>query len=95
MILITTGTYYNLDKSDKPSINDSIPIVTLSTTVKDKKVFGVISDKEDSNTYRKTNTGNFVSLYDKADETDRVFINSIGEGAIWVCNENGDLKMGI
>ena len=63
MIVITTGTYYNLDKSDKPSINDSIPIVTLSTTVKDKRVFGAISDKEDSNNYRKTNTGKFVSLF--------------------------------
>ena len=94
MIVITTGTYYNLDKSDKPFINDSIPIVTLSTTIKDKKVFGVISDKEDSNNYRKTNTGNFVSLYDKTDETDRVFINSLGEGAIWVCNEQGNLGNG-
>ena len=46
MIVTTTGTYYNLDKSDKPSINDSIPIVTLSTTVKNKKVFGVISQKK-------------------------------------------------
>ena len=30
----------------------------------------------------------------KKDETDRVFINSIGEGAIWVCDENGGLDNG-
>ena len=33
-------------------------------------------------------------VYDKTDETDRVFINSLGEGAIWVCNENGNLDNG-
>ena len=30
----------------------------------------------------------------KKDETDRVFINSIGEGAIWVCDEQGNLENG-
>ena len=55
---------------------------------------GLYLKKKDSDNYRKTNTGNFVSLYNKTDETDRVFINSLGEGAIWVCNENGNLDNG-
>ena len=46
MIVASTGTYYNLDKSTTPKINESIPVVTLTSTLKDKKVFGVISGKE-------------------------------------------------
>ena len=34
---MASGNYYNLDKDTKPTINDSIPIVKLSSTIKDKK----------------------------------------------------------
>ena len=40
-IVSTTGNYFNLDRTNKPSINDSLPIVTLSSTAKEKKYLGL------------------------------------------------------
>ena len=93
-IVSSTGTYYNFDKSTTPKISEAMPVVKLSDTLKDKRVFGVISDKEDESNDRKYQQGNFVSLLTKTDETNRVYINSLGEGSIWVCNEQGNLENG-
>jgi hypothetical protein len=61
----------------------------------DKKVFGVISSKEDESSVRKYSSGNFVSTYSKININEqRLYINSLGEGAIWVCNKNGPLENG-
>ena len=35
-----------------------------------------------------------MSLSRKEDGVDRVFVNSVGEGAPWVCNTTGNLKNG-
>ena len=99
MIVVSTGKLDNLDKNVnefKPNINESLPIVELSNKKKDKSVFGVLSDVEDeNNNNREYNTGNFVSVYPKKDSSDnRVFINSVGEGAIWIVNTNGNLENG-
>lgn len=99
MIVVSTGKLDNLDKNlneFKPNINESLPIVELSNKKKDKKVFGVLSDVEDeNNNNREYNTGNFVSVYPKKNKNDnRVFINSVGEGAIWIVNTNGNLENG-
>jgi len=68
-------------------------VVSLSTKVKDKKCFGVISASEDPET-RTEQHGNFVSHQDKESGDTRVYINSVGEGAIWVTNINGPLESG-
>ena len=91
-IVSSTGTYYNFDKSTTPKISEAMPVVKLSDTLMDKKVFGVISDKEDESNDRKYQQGNFVSLLTKNDETNRVYINSLGEGAIWVCSQHGNFS---
>ena len=40
-------------------------------------------------------TGSFVTPYEKANKNERrMFINSLGEGAIWVCNKNGVIVNG-
>ena len=93
LIVISKGVYFNLDKGISPSINESLPEVELCDTPHDKRVFGVISDREDAGS-RKHATGNFVSMYKKTDGVDRVFINSVGEGALWVCSANGNLENG-
>ena len=93
LIVSVKGNYINLDNSIKPSINDSLPYCELTKKYKDSSIFGVISDLEDRE--RSFGAGNFVSLYEKANVNEhRFFINSIGEGSIWVCNYKGILKIG-
>jgi hypothetical protein len=75
------------------TINESLPLVTLSTKSNDKKCFGVLSTTEDPET-RKEVHGNFASLMHKEKGDTRVYVNSVGEGAIWVTNINGTLESG-
>ena len=79
----------------EPTINDCEPIVKLTTTYKSKKVFGVISNKEDvdGNGERSFLVGNFgSSIGEKTDN--RLYINSVGEGGILVNNQNGNIENG-
>tara|TARA_B100000963_G_scaffold269116_1_gene237236 strand:- start:1698 stop:6923 length:5226 start_codon:yes stop_codon:yes gene_type:complete len=73
-------------------ISESLPIVSLSIKEKDKSCFGVISNVEDEDI--RTDGGNFTSVYTKELGDTRTFINSLGEGAIWVTNINGNLESG-
>lgn len=93
LILEATGKYHNMfgTNRDVPSVSDSIPIVQVCDTIRSKKVFGVYSEKEDKREYR---AGNFVSTYIKNDNDDRVFVNSLGEGGILVCNSSGNIANG-
>tara|TARA_Y100000356_G_scaffold19679_1_gene14014 strand:- start:413 stop:2512 length:2100 start_codon:yes stop_codon:yes gene_type:complete len=75
------------------SINESIPNVSLSKIANDKKCFGVISGSEDPET-RTEKYGVFGSTFEKEKGDTRVYINSVGEGAIWVTNINGPLESG-
>jgi len=95
LIVVSTGKYNNLAEIDRPTINESLPVVTLATERNQKSAFGVLSNKEDKNgTVREYSFGNFVSVHDDGEELDRLIINSLGEGAIWVCNINGNLENG-
>jgi hypothetical protein len=75
------------------TINDSIPRVKLTSAPMCKAVLGVISSSEDD-TKRVWAAGNFVSNYEKVLGDSRLFINSGGEGAVWITNENGNLTNG-
>jgi hypothetical protein len=79
--------------SNAITINESLPIVSLSRIANDKKCFGVISTSEDPDS-REERHGNWVSVSEKEDGDTRIFINSVGEGAIWVTNINGPLESG-
>ena len=96
LIVVSSGQYKNLTSgSSGISINESLPTVELSTARNQKSVFGVISDTEDPNeTSREYVIGNWGSVYEKMQDDDRLIINSLGEGAIWVCNINGSLENG-
>ena len=95
LIVSTTGKFVNTDNSLEVSINESLPVCVITNTDNDKKVFGVLSDKEDTNTNREYSSGNFVSIYNKQNTNEqRMFINSLGEGGIWVCNKNGNIENG-
>ena len=96
LIVVSSGQYKNLTSGTSGiSINESLPTVELSTTRNQKSVFGVISDTEDPNeTLREYVIGNWGSIYEKMQDDDRLIINSLGEGGIWVCNINGNFENG-
>jgi hypothetical protein len=79
--------------SNAITTNESLPVVSLSNVVTDKKCFGVISASEDPEE-RSDSFGNFVSVAEKEKGDTRVYINSVGEGAIWVSNIGGSLEAG-
>jgi hypothetical protein len=83
---------YNMITTNEPTINEAQPIVKLTTTAKSKKVYGVISNKEDGEE-RTFGTGCFISNYGERKDN-RLFINSIGEGGILVNSENGNIENG-
>ena len=99
-IVSSSGVYRNkfTDGNTKSkqsiTINESLPIVVLSTTSNDKKCFGVISDKDDCGDCVEQAHGNFVSIFEVKNEDRRLTINSLGEGAMWVCDINGALENG-
>ena len=75
------------------TVNEALPLVSISTTSRDKKCFGVVSLSEDPET-REESYGNFTSIMEKEDGDTRIYINSVGEGGIWVSNVNGPLEAG-
>jgi hypothetical protein len=76
-------------------VSEAIPTVKLSVVEKDKKVFGVVSDVEDVETsQRHDHYGAFVSTFEKELGDSRIYVNSIGEGAMWVVNTAGTLESG-
>ena len=105
-IVTADGTYANLYQSGsskfmtKPNINESLPNVKFSNKAYDKSVFGVISDSEDndktdSDNLRTYTHGVWTMVGEKENSDDnRLYINSIGEGAIWVSNYSGSLENG-
>jgi len=103
LIVITSGDYLNpISGSTTGSynrnigINDATPTVLLASSRNDKRALGVVSEIEDvSDGAREFAVGKFVSVTESGGaEDNRLFINAIGEGAIWVCNINGSLENG-
>ena len=74
------------------TISEALPVVALTTKEKDKSCFGVICDVEDEE--RREFGANFTSVYQKEKGDTRTFINSLGEGGIWVTDKNGNLESG-
>ncbi len=100
MIVSSDGNIYNLDGSNMPTVNESIPTVQLSEGAKDNRIYGVIAgieepEKGSNPSQRKYLLGAFGTSIDRVDENDyRLIINSGGEGGIWVSNYNGTIKNG-
>jgi hypothetical protein len=93
-IVSSTGEYNNLS-SGGIKINEALPIISLSISANDKRVFGVISDSEDINSnFRSYSVGAFVTNSEKKIGDERFIVNSIGEGGIWISNVNGELENG-
>jgi hypothetical protein len=78
------------------TIDESLPIVSLSNVAQDKACFGVVSSTEEANTtFRvETTNGGVISTIPKTLGDNRAIVNSVGEGAIWVVDTNGSLESG-
>jgi hypothetical protein len=88
-----SNKYMNFDMSQSPSINECLPVISLANTAYDKSCFGVISGKEESGN-RTTSSGAITTFLEQESGDNRVFVNSLGEGAVWVSNLNGNLESG-
>jgi hypothetical protein len=84
---LTTGT-----RAIKSS--EALPMVSLSNVANDRSVFGVVDHFEQSGTTRSQKSGATVIKQDKESGDNRVIVNSLGEGAIWVANTNGNVVSG-
>jgi hypothetical protein len=99
-IVVSTGEYKILDKQNKQAItiNDALPKIKLSNHAYQKNVFGIITNEINERPYRKEEDGSIILDYEEYDYErnihGRIRVNSVGEGAIWVCNENGSLENG-
>jgi N-acetylglucosamine kinase-like BadF-type ATPase len=74
--------------------SESLPVVCLSNVVNDKNVFGVVDRHEQGGTKRVQKSGIGKVTQEKEWGDNRVIVNSIGEGAMWVANTNGNLVSG-
>jgi hypothetical protein len=79
--------------SNAININETLPVVSLSNVAYDRTCFGVISTTEDPER-RVDSYGTFNSVFDKELGDTRVYINSVGEGAVWVVNTNDNIQSG-
>lgn len=99
LIVSSNGEYMSLN-TEKPQrgkdgilISESVPIINLTESDNDKKVFGVIADVEEEGE-RKEQTGGLISVKSNPNKDRRVIVNSIGEGAVWVSDLNGNFENG-
>ena len=78
------------------TIDESLPLVSLSEKENDKSCFGVIcsTDGEQYDNKRQSKIGGFISETTKELGDERLVINSLGEGGIWVTDKGGVLESG-
>ena len=95
-IVKSTGEYKNMyysiykNKNRNITINDSLPIIELTNKINTKNVLGVISNSNvDFNFSPFKQEG---KSYKKGEE--KLNINSLGEGALWVSDYNGNIENG-
>lgn len=93
MVVVATGEYCNLEDERVVGIDESIPIVKISSERMDARAFGVLCALEsDADETRDFNIGNIRFSVEKL--SPRIIVNSVGEGAIMVCGENGSIRNG-
>ena len=76
------------------TVDESLPIVSLSNVAQDKACFGVVSSIEKPSSKRKQEINGIISETNKENGDNRAIVNSVGEGAIWVVDTGGSLESG-
>lgn len=88
-LVYATGKYKNLEEEDSITIDEAIPIVSLTNKPHDQRIFGVIGGVDLNGEFQ---LGNMK--FRKKLSSMRLIVQSHGEGAILICNINGDLLNG-
>ena len=88
MVLVSTGVVENLDGGSLPTLDEALPVVGLSRRRADAAAFGVFAGSEPRGD-RVFRLANMVFRYGEGGG-DKVVVNSVGEGGMWVCDENGE-----
>ena len=91
LIVESRGQYDSL-YIDDISVDNAVPIVDICNSRKSKKVLGVIANFESDEDRREGMDFGYIQVCDK--DKNRLYINSIGEGAVWVANTNGNFENG-
>jgi hypothetical protein len=73
------------------TVSESLPIVSLSSRARDPRVFGVVAGLEAD---RVDALGAVSSYTAKPPGDTRVYVNSAGEGALWVVDSEGPVTAG-
>jgi hypothetical protein len=75
--------------------SEALPVVSLSESQNDRSVFGVVDRFEsDDGTTRNQTQGATIVMSTKEIGDQKVIVNSLGEGAVWVVNTNGAVVSG-
>lgn len=96
-VVVSTGKYSDLYGKDVVGVDESVPVVRVCSRENDKSVFGVVSAIEKFDDKSMVGLGHIRFEISRSVKLRKIVVNSVGEGAIWVCNsrstaiENGDL----
>ena len=74
--------------------SEALPVVSLSNVASDRAAFGVVDHFEQGGAIRSQKSGATVIKQTKEIGDNRVVVNALGEGALWVVNTNGNLVSG-
>lgn len=90
------GVHQPTTGKDGIDVVEAIPVVALCDENQDKRCFGVIASikDDDKDGLKEFKQGVFTSMVQAPIEDNRLTINSLGEGGIWVVNVNGNIKNG-
>lgn len=93
-IVVASGVYKSLDGESSVSMDEAIPILSLSETPYDPAVFGVVSSVQDDEENHVFCLGNITFHKKKKDKGSKLRVNSVGEGSVLVCSANGVIRNG-
>lgn len=85
LIVESTGEIWHSSTGD--NVSTALPKVTLSTTVKSKRVFGVVARLNGD-------FDGYISASPLKESETHIEVNSIGEGKVWITNINGNIENG-
>jgi hypothetical protein len=88
-LVYAKGTYMNLDDGATITIDEALPIVAITRKAFDARVLGVVGGVDTVGEYQ---IGHIK--FSKQLRSKRLIVQSHGEGAILVCNINGNFKNG-
>lgn len=88
-IVVSCGKYHNLNDTHTIIIDEAVPTIELSRQRYDTRVVGVIGGVDTFGMFRLGNMKFFKNYVGE-----RVIVQSSGEGGIWICNANGNIRNG-